>query len=169
MIISIDPNETGEIREGSVTVKSGKLHATLTIRQNAVATYVSASVSSVSLSKDGGSEVVTVETDGCEWEASCPDWLTVTKDDDELHIKAKSNKGACRYGQVTVSEDNVRYNIFVSQGGKCPVCNGNGLLLCGSCAGTGGWYLGFSYMQCYACGGSGKVACGNCGGTGYKE
>ncbi|MCD8304164.1 MAG: hypothetical protein LUC86_04985 [Prevotellaceae bacterium] len=169
MEITVGPNETGEIREGSVTVKSGKLHETLTIRQNAVATSIRASESSVSFSKDGGSEVVTVETDGCEWQASYPKWLSVSKEDDELSVRSGPNEGSYRSGQITVHEDNVQWAILVTQGGKCPVCNGNGLLLCGSCAGAGGWYLGFSYMQCFSCGGSGKVACGSCGGTGYKE
>lgn len=167
--LSVRPNTTGEVREGSITVQSGKQLAQIVIRQNAVATSIKASETAVKFSKKGGIKYVTVETDGNEWTVKYPDWLNVSCDEDKMHVKCPSNSDYYRSGQIIVTEDNVMCSIFVSQGGKCPDCNGKGEVLCTGCYGMGGTGFGFYYTTCFFCGGRGSITCGSCKGTGYKE
>ena len=168
--MSIDPNTTGQIREGSITIQSGKQLAQVLIRQNAFATVMKASESSFHFGRSGGSEDVAVETDGCDWSAQYTNWMKVTKvSDSKLHIQCPSNNGDYRTGTITVKEDNAYVTISISQAGDCNNCHGNGEVSCSSCLGMGSIGYGMFYSSCMWCGGKGKVTCGVCGGSGQRE
>lgn len=168
--INVNPNKTGQVREGSITIQSGKQLAQVVIKQNAYATVMKASETSFKFGRSGGSENISIETDGCEWAAEYTNWMTVTKESDsELHIKCPSNSGEYRTGTITVKEDNACVIISISQTGDCNNCHGTGEISCGSCLGMGGMGYGMFYSNCIWCGGKGKIACGVCGGSGVRE
>lgn len=170
-LLSIGPNQTGQVREGSITIQSGKLLSQVVVKQNAYATMIKASETSVKFKKGGANKDITIETDGCSWEAEYSNWMNVTKDEEEtLHITCPRNDGEYRTGTITVKEDNARVTISVTQGGDCNNCHGNGEVSCNSCLGMGGMGgFGMYYSSCMWCGGRGKVTCGLCKGTGVRE
>lgn len=169
--ITFTPNQSGQVREGSITIQSGKFLAQVMIKQNAYATIMKASDTSIKFDRSGGSKDITIETDGCSWESEqYPDWITVTKEDaTELHIICKRNEDEYRTGTITVREDNACVTIYVTQSGKCNTCHGSGEVSCTSCWGSGGMNLGMYYSSCMWCGGKGKFSCTTCNGTGFRE
>ncbi len=168
--MSVSSNQTGQVREGTVTIQSGKLLAQVIVRQNAYATAIKASTTSVKFGKAGGTKDITIETDGCNWEAEYTNWMTVTKESEtELHIKCPSNSDDFRTGTITVKEDNARVIISVRQAGTCNNCHGGGEFTCNACMGTGSTGYGMFYTNCMWCGGRGKTTCSVCGGSGERE
>lgn len=168
--LTILPNTTGHNREGSVTVQSGKLLAQVMIRQNAFATSIHASESSLSFGLSGGSHEEAIQCDGCNWIVEYPDWLQVTVDRaDGFTVSCPVNNGDYRYGTIVVKEDNVRTIINVAQSGKCYNCHGNQTISCTACFGQGSIGYGYFSSSCFSCGGSGSLRCGVCNGVGYKE
>lgn len=169
-VLSVGPNHTGQIREGSITIQSGKLLAQVVVRQNAQATVMRASNSSVKFGENGGSKDISIESDGCGWEAEYTNWMNVTKESEtELHIKCPRNDGDYRTGTITVKEDNASVTISVTQAGNCNNCHGSGEVSCSSCLGMGGMGFGMYYSSCMWCGGRGKITCGLCSGSGRRE
>ncbi len=162
-------NHTGYSREGSITVQSGDFLAQVVIEQKAYATYIKASKTSIRFDEDGGSETVTISTDGCGYEIEHSDFLSVTSDDDKIEIEADSNSDEYRNGYVTLSEDNVRTRISIIQGGDCNNCHGSGSRTCYYCNGMGGWYNFTSYASCWNCGGTGTIECAMCSGSGKRK
>lgn len=168
--IAVEPNKTGQNREGTITIQSGKLLTQVVVRQFAYATVLNVSESKLHFGKDGGSETVSLETDGCEWKAQFPQWIDVEETEQgDLRISCSENEGEYRTGSVVIQEDQIVTTIFLSQGGECNVCHGDGEISCSSCWGTGSSGFGFYSMSCFACGGTGKVACSSCNGLGYIE
>ena len=168
--LKVFPNTTGQPREGSITIQSGKQLAQVIIRQNAVATVIRASETSVKFGENGGNREITIETDGCNWEAEYTNWMTITKEDnEELHIRCPRNDDEYRTGTIVVKEDNARVTIYVTQSGKCNNCHGSGSITCGACNGMGGSGYGMFYANCIWCGGRGSSQCGSCGGSGQRD
>lgn len=168
--LRVGPNATGQRREGSITVQSGKHLAQVVVRQNAFAMVIRPSAASAKFGKSGGHEEIAIETDGCEWEAEYTDWMTVRKrDDGKLRIDCPSNDGDYRTGTIVVSEDNARATIKVTQAGKCNVCHGSGTISCNACMGIGHTGFGFYSVNCVWCGGQGTSVCSTCGGSGFRE
>lgn len=168
--LKVFPNTTGQPREGSITIQSGKQLAQVIIRQNAVATVIRSSETSVKFGENGGNREITIETDGCNWEAEYTNWMTITKEDnDELHIRCPRNDDEYRTGTIVVKEDNARVTIYVTQSGKCNNCHGSGSITCGACNGMGGSGYGMFYANCIWCGGRGSSQCGSCGGSGQRD
>ena len=168
--IHVEPNLTGQMREGSITIQSGKQLAQVVIRQNAFATYVRASETSLKIGRSGETGNIAIESDGCNWIAEYTDWMVVTKESDtELRIKCPNNTGEYRMGTITVREDNARSVINVYQAGDCNNCHGSGEVSCNSCLGVGGMGFGMYYSSCMWCGGRGKIRCEVCGGSGVRE
>ena len=168
--IHVEPNLTGQMREGSITIQSGKQLAQVVIRQNAFATFVRASETSLKIGRSEKTENITIESDGCNWSAEYTDWMMVTKESDtELRIKCPSNIGEYRMGTITVREDNAQSVINVYQAGDCNNCHGSGEVSCNSCLGVGGMGFGMYYSSCMWCGGRGKIRCEVCGGSGVRE
>lgn len=168
--ITVEKNETGQSREGSITIQSGKQLAQVVITQNGVATYIKTSEDSFSFNKEGGKVSVTVESDGCDWFAEYPKYLNVNKEDETtLEIEVPTNTSNYRTGYITIKEYNVSCTINFTQGGKCPNCDGAGESDCGGCFGSGSTGFGFYVSQCFVCGGKGKMPCSRCNGTGEIE
>lgn len=168
--LTVQPNRTGQSREGSITVQSGKQLAQVIIRQNGMATKIQASEKQFHFDKRGGSGSVTIITDGNDWKAEGPNWLDIRKSgEDRLYIKCPDNDDVYRIGSVVVTEDNIRYTIDVTQAGKCNSCGGTGETSCLLCGGAGGSFYGGFITQCFGCRGSGRVRCGYCGGSGERE
>lgn len=168
--LTVTPNRTGQSREGSITVQSGKLLTQVIIRQNGVATKIQASEKQFHFTNRGGSESVTIITDGDDWRAEGPDWLDIRKSgNDRLYIKCPENDDVYRSGSVVVTEDNIRYTIDVTQSGKCNGCGGAGESTCPMCNGVGGSFYGAFFTQCFGCSGTGRIRCGYCGGSGERE
>lgn len=168
--LSVGKNLTGSRREGTITVQSGKLLAQVAIVQSGVATVVRASKSNLKFGKSGGSQTISVETDGCELSAECSDFIqTSFSDDGDLIVRVSSNSDDYRTGQVRVYEDNQSWTITVEQAGKCNICHGTGEISCTWCSGTGTVGYGMFMSSCMSCGGSGRYKCSSCNGTGEKE
>ena len=168
--LSVGKNLTGSRREGTITVQSGKLLAQVAIVQSGVAKVVRASKSNLKFGKSGGSQTISVETDGCELSAECSDFIqTSFSDDGDLIVRVSSNSDDYRTGQVRVYEDNQSWTITVEQAGKCNICHGTGEISCTWCSGTGTVGYGMFMSSCTSCGGSGSYKCSSCNGTGEKE
>lgn len=168
--LSVGKNLTGSRREGTITVQSGKLLAQVAIVQSGVATVVRVSKSNLKFGKSGGSQTISVETDGCELSAECSDFIqTSFSDDGDLIVRVSSNSDDYRTGQVRVYEDNQSWTITVEQAGKCNNCHGTGEISCTWCSGTGTVGYGMFMSSCMSCGGSGSYKCSSCNGTGEKE
>lgn len=170
--IKVASNQTGEAREGSITIQSGKQLAQVIIKQLGYATQMRASENSLKFSSSGGRKAITIATDGCGWKAQSPDWVTVstvTNYDDDVVISCQRNTGEYRTGSVVFKEDNVSAIVYITQGGICNDCQGKGEVSCRYCFGQGGSGFGFYYTQCMWCGGSGKFKCSTCNGTGVRE
>lgn len=167
--IRVNPNETGQARDGSITIQSGKHLAQVVIKQLGFATRIKVSDSSLKFSSSGGNEMLYIETDGCGWKAQFPNWISVQSDEDGAAIRCLRNTEEYRTGTVIFKEDNVSTTVYVTQGGTCNNCHGKGETTCSSCWGMGGSGYGMFYAQCLWCGGSGKIKCGVCGGSGERE
>lgn len=168
--LSVGKNLTGSRREGTITVQSGKLLAQVAIVQSGVAKVVRASKSNLKFGKSGGSQTISIETDGCELSAECSDFIqTSFSDDGDLIVRVSSNSDDYRTGQVRVYEDNQSWTITVEQAGKCNICHGTGEISCTWCSGTGTVGYGMFMSSCMSCGGSGSYKCSSCNGTGEKE
>lgn len=167
--IRVNPNQTGQARDGSITIQSGKHLAQVEIKQLGFATRIKVSDSSLKFSSSGGNEKLYIETDGCGWEAQFPNWISVQSDEDGAAIRCRRNTEDYRTGTVIFKEDNVSTTVYVTQGGTCNNCHGDGETSCGNCWGMGGSGYGMFYAQCLWCGGSGKIKCGVCGGSGERE
>lgn len=168
--ILVGSNTTGESREGSVTIQSGKHLAQIEINQNAYATYLRTGFSSLEFDKSGGIQGFEIETDGAGWTATYPDWMSVTNSDYQiLTVECPENEGEYRTGMITLKEDYLQTTISVAQGGICDYCHGKGSVPCNVCMGMGGFGYGMYYSQCSFCGGTGSVSCGYCGGSGERE
>ena len=151
-------------------MQSGKLLAQVAIVQSGVATVVRGSKSNLKFGKSGGSQTVSVETDGCELSAESSDFIqTSFSDDGDLIVRVSSNSDDYRTGQVRVYEDNQSWTITVEQAGKCNICHGTGEISCTWCSGTGTVGYGMFMSSCMSCGGSGSYKCSSCNGTGEKE
>ena len=86
--VSVGKNVTGSRREGTITVQSGKLLAQVAILQFGVATVVRGSKSNLKFGKSGGSQTVSIETDGCELSAESSDFIqTSFSDDGDLIVR----------------------------------------------------------------------------------
>lgn len=169
-MLSVVPNQTGQIREGSITIQSGKLLSQVLVKQNAYATRIKTSENTIKFRRRGEGRDITIESDGCGWDAEYPDWLTITKESEtELNIACSYNDGEYRTGTITVKEDNVRATISVSQCGDCNNCHGSGEVSCNSCFGSGSVGYGMFNSSCLWCGGNGKFKCSLCGGSGERE
>lgn len=168
--IKVDPNRSGQNREGSITIQSGKLLAQVIVRQLAYATVIKASEDKLHFEEDGGNEKIILETDGCEWKAQFPQWIEIEEDEQgNLKVICSKNDGEYRTGSIIIQEDNVSTTLFISQGGKCNVCHGEGEIMCSACFGMGSTGFGLYSISCFMCGGSGKIKCGACTGSGYIE
>ena len=167
--IKVNPNQTGQAREGSITIQSGKHLAQVVIKQLGFATRIKVSDNSLKFSSSGGSETLHIETDGCEWKAQYPTWISVQSDEDGAAIRCLRNTEDYRTGTVIFKEDNVSTTVYITQGGTCNNCHGDGETSCGNCWGMGGSGYGIFYAQGLWCGGSGKIKCGVCGGSGERE
>lgn len=167
--IKVNPNQTGQAREGSITIQSGKQLAQVLIRQMGYATQIKASENSLKFPSSGGKETINIITDGCRWEAQFPNWISVTNSEDGVVISCQSNSAEYRTGNIVFKEDNVSTTIYVTQGGLCNDCHGNGETSCSYCWGMGGSNYGMFYTPCVWCGGLGKLKCGACGGSGQRE
>lgn len=167
--LSFNPNTSGSIRQGTITVQSGNLLAQVELSQNANATFIKPSVFALKFEKSGGRKTVKVETDGTKWTVEYPKFLDVKTSGDSFTVEASTNDGDYRQGIITITEDNVRTSISFQQAGKCPNCHGQGSMTCTMCGGAGSSGYGMYYMQCGWCGGRGSINCAICGGTGEKE
>ncbi len=165
--LTVKKNKTGQNREGKLTARSGKQSGEAGIYQAGYATKLLLGTSRVHFRKGGGRESISINTDGCEWRYTGPDWIKMgVAGKDSIWIKCERNESYYRTYTVTVSEDNVSAAITIEQGGICGVCGGKGETVCNSCFGNGGSYFGMYYNPCFSCGGSGKLQCSACNGYG---
>ena len=161
---------TGQNREGSITVQSGKLLTQVVIQQKGFATYMRVSESNLHFDEGVESESVDIDTDGCQWKAQFPDWLSITENlTGGIRIKSQKNTDEYRTGIITIREDNASALIYVSQAGLCNICHGKGEVSCSGCLGMGGFGYGMYYTSCMVCGGDGRIQCATCGGSGKRE
>ena len=109
--LSFNPNTSGSIRQGTITVQSGNLLAQVELSQNANATFIKPSVSVLKFEKSGGHKTVKVETDGTKWTVEYPKFLDVETSGDSFTVEASTNGGDYRQGIITITEDNVRTSI----------------------------------------------------------
>ena len=139
--ITVMPNTTGQDRQGTITVQSGKRLAQVAIGQLGYATRLKTDEYSLNFSSSGGSQ----------------------------KLKCDENDDEYRTGTIVLSEDNVSQSVFVVQGGTCNVCHGEGDKTCSYCLGTGSSGFGWYSTTCMWCGGKGKLECSTCNGTGKRD
>lgn len=170
-IIRADKNDTGEPRQGTITIQSGKQLAQVAIIQNGVATYIKGSNSSLRFPREGGKQTVELETDGCDLQGKATNFMKTSFNNNQtaIDIEVGANNSSYRTGEVVVYEDNVTYTIQVTQSGDCPYCGGSGELTCSYCMGAGTIGFGMFANICPACGGAGKIKCSSCNGTGELD
>lgn len=168
--ITVMPNTTGQDRQGTITVQSGKRLAQMAIGQLGYATRLKTDEYSLNFSSSGGSQKLKLDTDGCALQKDCPDWISVDEEKDgTLSITCDENDDEYRTGTIVLSEDNVSQSVFVVQGGTCNVCHGEGDKTCSYCLGTGSSGFGWYSTTCMWCGGKGKLECSTCNGTGKRD
>lgn len=166
----VNPNQTGQTREGSITIKSGKQLAQVSIKQSGLATQIKASKNSLKFPSSGGKKTIIIETDGCGWEeAQGPEWISVRNVMNGVAISCHKNSGEYRTGNVIFKEDYVSSTVYITQGGLCNNCHGEGEITCSGCSGMGGIGFGLYFSQCTWCGGSGNRKCSMCNGSGERE
>lgn len=168
-VVNIMPNTSGQQREGSITIQSGKHLAQVVIHQLSVATEIKVSKSTIKFGRKRDSENFSVETDGCNFEVEYPNWLNVTIDGDDVLVECNTNSDDYRTGVIKVSEDKVYSLVSVSQAGKCTTCHGEGMMTCTFCFGLGGLGYGMYRSTCLSCNGTGRISCRRCDGSGYIE
>lgn len=121
--VSVESNEGGTAREGSLQISGCSVTKEIAIRQEGSCTLVPGA-HSVDLSPAAGSSSVEILSNG-EWSAESTDgWMTVTpssgKGNGLLTIQVTSNDGATRRtGTVTLRGCNTLRTIQVTQQGSC--------------------------------------------------
>jgi len=149
------------------------------------ATRISASRSSLSFSSSGGSESVTVSTDGQYWSIdSSPSWCSTSKSGNTLSVSCNSNSSSSsRSGTIRLSSDDRSTSISVSQdagiveqicwncggnkGARCPICGGSGNMWtpvgpmkCNGFFNAPGYGISYcqnGWIECPVCKGAGKL------------
>ena len=190
--LKTERNETGNVLEGNI-VLSGKegVEVSLKVTQATKCTHITPSEEKVEFDKDGGTETVSIDTDG-SLDVTASNGFSASYENGTLTISADANDGGKRKGEIILSADEQTAIIAVSQKGNiCPKCNGTGKVRCTKCGGRG-WYndeMGFPVYGCSKCGGrgwvekpvsyedapdehnfhegSGKMPCPACGGSGH--
>ena len=161
-VVDFEKNASGRNRSGIITVQSGKVLAKVAIAQRAAATTVNVSKSVIHFSKAGGVDSLQVRTDGFNWQAEYPGFVTAEKSGDHtLILKAPRNDGYAKSGYLVVNEDYERKIVTIVQGGVCENCKGKGEIVCPICHGNS-----YSYFNCFGCGGRGIQTCNVCEGRG---
>ena len=164
--ISVAPNNSGTSRVGAIMLKSGNVTTRVEVSQSAYVTFITPSVSSLTFSRNGGTQTFAIKTDGGGASFECPDFVTAELRNDTVVVKASANNGNYRNGTLVVKEDNIRTTLMVEQTGACPICQGSGKVQCTNCNGTGRFTYGRTKVTCVGCSGTGQAACDECNGTG---
>ena len=79
--VTVDPNNSTEERESILTLKdvNGSLSCTVTVKQTGIGTVITVSPTAIEFGPDGGSQDITVTSNG-EWEAIAnASWCTIDK------------------------------------------------------------------------------------------
>ena len=176
-----EENTTGAVRECVVLLVGKDVEVPVTIKQADKCTFIRVSETEVTFPKEGGEQVLTVETDG-RIAMTAPDGVEAKLAGNKLTISAPANQGGAIYGTVTLTSDDIRTEVKVSvQGSKCTRCGGSGTVACPKCGGRGlcpaecdPTPLGCQYcggngifMDAGGRAGTGRITCPNCGGTGH--
>lgn len=172
--ITCSVNNSGENRNGWITLSSGKAHVRIDVYQNGFASYIKIDKTQLHVEKTGGSYTVKVITDGMDYTVSYPEYCTIFKNPGYFRITIPDNNNYSRTGIINVTSDNQITTLTFMQNGICMTCGGTGQMNCNNCGGTGqvissfNMYGGMNYEQCSTCNGTGKLECTSCGGTGIQ-
>lgn len=170
--ITCSVNDTGENRNGWITLSSGKTHVRIDVLQNGFASFLKTDKSHIDVGKAGGTYTFFVRTDGSNYDVLYPNYCSVDKNAASFSITIPENTGYDRSDNIIVKADQQELNLTFSQKGICLLCNGCKKVSCGKCGGTGQAVTSFDIFgnavteQCPDCEGSGKIDCPRCGGTG---
>src|SRR5574344_2710080 len=170
--ITCSVNNSGDNRNGWITLSSGKAHVRIDVYQNGFASYVKTDKSHIDVEKDGGTYTILVRQDGADYDIIYPNYCTVNKSAASFNITIPENTGYDRNDNIIVRSDQIDANLTFSQKGICPNCGGSGQVSCSKCGGTGRVVTSFDsygmaiFEQCTDCNGSGKMECPTCNGTG---
>ena len=192
LIIKTNANETGDALEGNI-VLTGKdgVESTISVIQATKCSHIIPAEDMVNFDEDGGTETIDIDTDGAI-QVEAPAGFDASYADGVLTVTTDANDGGKRSGKITLSADDQRATISVSQKGNvCPRCNGSGIVKCSKCGGKGyyrsgaydEWLGGQPTYGCSKCGGggsihgysglqsfhegSGRMTCPECGGSGH--
>ena len=187
LVVKVPTNDSGNVREGNIVLASGKVTATIAVKQTAKCTHITPATDAVEIDKDGGTQTVNIDTDGA-LQVTTPDGFTANYSGGVLTVSAGANEGGKRGGEITLEADEQTATIKVTQAGNvCPTCNGTGKVKCKGCGGRGVYEKmnGLEVYGCRKCGGrgefdfeygtplagarrgSGKATCPTCGGSGH--
>lgn len=125
--VTISENRTPDSRSGKITVRGVKSQVTKTITVTQEGKYLQISKDNMSFTAEGGSEVVTVTTDGTFTSRKSDSWITVTTSGNKLTVTAAANtNSSSRSGTVTVeltnlSSGSLSSTITVSQSGTSDI------------------------------------------------
>ena len=193
----VEENTTGAVRKCVVRLVGSDIEVPITIRQAVKCTFIKVSETDVTIPKEGGDKVITVDTDGKITMNVC-EGVEAKLAGDKLTISAPANPGGTIHGTLTLTSDAIRTEVNVTvEGSLCPTCDGTGKAPCPHCGGKGYTTkvvygeFGDRYEEYYACStcggfgvqysdglidgltergfrkGSGRISCPDCGGTGH--
>ncbi len=183
LLIKTERNETGSPRQGDIVLKGKNVEATIHVAQASKCTHITVSSSKVEFDKDGGTETLTVDTDGLP-QVEASDGFTASYDNGKLTVTAAANDGGAKRGEIKLTCEDQSTTIYASQKGNvCKKCGGTGKITCPTCRGKGLYDIdaGGGSAYCERCGGfdpptselwesgrkgTGRIKCPDCGGTG---
>lgn len=121
--VTISDNTSTETRTGSITITGVHSDNTSTITVNQSGRYLTVEPSSVSFGTEGGSSIVTVDTDGSFSASTANNWITIKTNGNQVTITTTRNDGkTTRNGEVTIkltdlTKGSLARTVTVSQAG----------------------------------------------------
>ena len=121
--VSTEANTGTSERQGQIRIDAGGLVARIDVSQaQKTASQLTTSPNSLSFGAPGGTQTLTVSTDGMSYDVSnLPAWCSVAnKTDASFEIVCQANTDAARSGSFKVQADELEISITVSQESPAP-------------------------------------------------
>lgn len=153
-------NKTGAVRKCEFhLVGADGVSVPISVTQQSTCTHITITPNEVSFTKDGGSDTLTIDTDGAPLSLETTADIKAEFKDSKLIISTPANDRGPINGSVTITCDTVTTVVKVTVAGTiCPTCKGSGKVRCTQCRGIG--YIDNEMYRtqygCTGCGGQGE-------------
>lgn len=136
LIFNTTENTTGKDRTATFIFGDGNAESKLVVMQSGQCTFIEPNTEGVSLPMEGGTQIVTILTDGAKLKAECKDF-DIKIEGNKLTIKATKPSEKGLISEVKLSCDTVERVLKVVQKGKtCAACKGSKKIICPACGGS---------------------------------